>query len=245
MREAEAKAKTQANKKSPKPDSPEEVVGVGNSADAGGTKEGGKEKGVAGRKKYTVGGAGEGQEVIKDGEEKGKEEDEVVETPERRAARTELGRLLKKAPSEFAYTHTLSDSTTTIRENPLTMSIVIIFSKSYCPHSARAKRILLDEYEIEPAPYVVELDQHEIGADLQSLLAERTGRRTVPNVLINGVSIGGGDDVAALADAGTLSSKISDLAAKKILKAEVRATVEKKVVKEEGGHEAHQGHGLR
>ncbi|KAJ6150810.1 hypothetical protein N7470_007404 [Penicillium chermesinum] len=52
---------------------------------------------------------------------------------------------------------------------------VIIFSKSYCPHSKRAKTILLEGYEISPKPYVVELDQHRLGADLQSLLAETTG----------------------------------------------------------------------
>ncbi|KAE8366709.1 ribosomal protein L6, alpha-beta domain-containing protein [Aspergillus caelatus] len=69
---------------------------------------------------------------------------------------------------------------------------------SYCPHSARAKSILLDKYSIVPAPYVVELDQHALGQPLQALLAENTGRRTVPNVLVSGRSIGGGDDVVAL-----------------------------------------------
>jgi glutaredoxin len=37
---------------------------------------------------------------------------------------------------------------------------VIIFSKSYCPFSAKAKRILVEKYSIVPAPFVVELDQH-------------------------------------------------------------------------------------
>ncbi|KAB8240190.1 ribosomal protein L6, alpha-beta domain-containing protein [Aspergillus flavus] len=88
---------------------------------------------------------------------------------------------------------------------------VIIFSKSYCPHSARAKSILLDKYSIVPAPYVVELDQHSLGQPLQALLAENTGRRTVPNILVSGRSIGGGDDVVALDEKDELASTFKKL----------------------------------
>ncbi|KAE8159157.1 ribosomal protein L6, alpha-beta domain-containing protein [Aspergillus tamarii] len=88
---------------------------------------------------------------------------------------------------------------------------VIVFSKSYCPHSARAKSILLDKYSIVPAPYVVELDQHALGQPLQALLAENTGRRTVPNVLVSGRSIGGGDDVVALDEKDELASTFKKL----------------------------------
>ncbi|CZR60890.1 related to glutaredoxin [Phialocephala subalpina] len=103
----------------------------------------------------------------------------------------------------------------------LKKSPIIIFSKSYCPHSKRAKDILLGKYIIDPAPYVVELDQHKQGPQLQALLAEKTGRKTVPNVLINGVSIGGGDDVAELHESKTLIDKINEFGGKKIL--EVKA----------------------
>ncbi|KAB8259604.1 ribosomal protein L6, alpha-beta domain-containing protein [Aspergillus pseudonomiae] len=88
---------------------------------------------------------------------------------------------------------------------------VIVFSKSYCPHSARAKSILLDKYSIVPAPYVVELDQHALGQPLQALLAENTGRRTVPNVLVSGRSIGGGDEVAALDEKDELASTLKTM----------------------------------
>ncbi|KAJ6131050.1 hypothetical protein N7523_001510 [Penicillium sp. IBT 18751x] len=96
----------------------------------------------------------------------------------------------------------------------LKQSPVIIFSKSYCPYSKKAKSILLDHYSISPKPFVVELDQHPIGAALQSLLAQKTGRRTVPNVLVNGKSIGGGDDVAALDHSDELASKLRELGGK-------------------------------
>ncbi|KAI9928533.1 hypothetical protein MW887_001747 [Aspergillus wentii] len=99
----------------------------------------------------------------------------------------------------------------------LKRSPIIIFSKSYCPHSARAKSILLDQYSIVPAPYVVELDKHPLGAKLQALLAENTGRRTVPNVLVNGKTIGGGDDVAALNEKDELASKLKTLGGKWIV----------------------------
>lgn len=49
-----------------------------------------------------------------------------------------------------------------------------------------------------PAPYVVELDNHHHGTELQAHLGEITGRRTVPNILVNGKSIGGGDELRNL-----------------------------------------------
>jgi glutaredoxin len=99
----------------------------------------------------------------------------------------------------------------------LTHKTVIIFSKSYCPYSTKAKRILLEEYTIVPSPFVVELDLHPLGPKLQDCLAKNTGRRTVPNVLVNGRSIGGGDDMEALDSAGELSSKIKDYAGKRVM----------------------------
>ncbi|KAF7895373.1 hypothetical protein EAF00_007187 [Botryotinia globosa] len=98
----------------------------------------------------------------------------------------------------------------------LKKSPIIIFSKSYCPHSKRAKDILLEKYTIDPLPYVVELDKHPLGGKLQGRLYQLTGRRTVPNVLINGVSIGGGDDVVELDEKRTLGEKVKDLGGKKI-----------------------------
>jgi glutaredoxin len=90
----------------------------------------------------------------------------------------------------------------------------VIFSKSYCPYSKRAKAILLEKYNIVPAPHVVELDQHAMGPQLQALLAKNTGRHTVPNVLVNGKSIGGGDDVTALDEKDELASTLKSLGGK-------------------------------
>jgi len=114
------------------------------------------------------------------------------------------------------------------------MFAVIIFSKSYCPHSKRAKNILLEKYIIDPAPYVVELDKHELGPQLQAKLADLTGRRTVPNVLIQAVSIGGGDDVAELDIKKTLIGKVKELGGKRILDVRERPTEEREENPESG-----------
>lgn len=61
---------------------------------------------------------------------------------------------------------------------------------------------------------MVELDQHPLGPQLQALLGENTGRRTVPNVLVSGRSIGGGDDVAALDEKDELASTLKSYGGK-------------------------------
>lgn len=83
---------------------------------------------------------------------------------------------------------------------------VIIVSKSYCPHSSRAKKILLEKYDINPAPFVLELDKHPNGAELQAHIAKVSDRRTVPNVFVLHKTRGGGDEMAHLDLANSLLS---------------------------------------
>ncbi|KAF2754458.1 glutaredoxin [Pseudovirgaria hyperparasitica] len=99
----------------------------------------------------------------------------------------------------------------------LKRSPIIIFSKSYCPYSKTAKHILLDLYKITPPPHVVELDQHELGPGLQDALAKMTNRKTVPNILINGLSIGGGDDIKTLHQDGKIIDTITTTGGKRII----------------------------
>lgn len=100
--------------------------------------------------------------------------------------------------------------------------LVIIFSKTYCGFSKRAKALLLERYVIDPPPHVVELDVHPLGPELQDLLKETTGRGTVPNIMINGVSIGGSDDIADLDHGGTLVTKIQDLGEARMVSMKLR-----------------------
>lgn len=165
-------------------------------------------KSVAGRKTMLKGGetkdlhsGKEAPMAVDRGKEKypaGKkvEKEEKVESKEDHEVEMELNSILKKGP-------------------------IIIFSKSYCPFSAKAKRILLEKYTIVPAPYVVELDTHPLGPGLQAALAKSTGRRTVPNVLVSGRSIGGGDDIEALDAGGGLVEKVKGMAGKRIMEAKL------------------------
>ncbi|KAM5466514.1 hypothetical protein MauCBS54593_005771 [Microsporum audouinii] len=98
----------------------------------------------------------------------------------------------------------------------LKRSPIIIFSKSYCPFSKKAKFYLLEKYDITPAPFVVELDEHPLGKELQGLLATNTGRKTVPNILVNGKTIGGGDEIETLYTSGELGTKLQSLGGKRV-----------------------------
>ncbi|KAF4770821.1 hypothetical protein HAV15_012744 [Penicillium sp. str.  len=145
---------------------------------------------IAGRTKMTVQSDVKSEEE-KEREEKAKREREEKERKEAEA-KTELNAILKRAP-------------------------IIVFSKSYCPYSKKAKLILLEHYSIEPKPFVVELDKHPLGPYLQALLAQSTGRRTVPNVLVSGKSIGGGDDIVALDQSDELASTLRQMGGKWIV----------------------------
>lgn len=82
LQDAAKLAKEKANSKSPKPDAPSDVEGVGSAA------EGARDRGVAGRKKIP---GGEAQEPLKE------------ETKEEHDVEVELNSILKKSPSEFSY----------------------------------------------------------------------------------------------------------------------------------------------
>uniref|UniRef100_A0A8C5P332 Thioredoxin reductase 3 n=1 Tax=Jaculus jaculus TaxID=51337 RepID=A0A8C5P332_JACJA len=67
---------------------------------------------------------------------------------------------------------------------------VMIFSKSYCPHSTRVKELFSSlgvDYNI------LELDQVDDGANFQEVLSEITNQKTVPNIFVNKVHVGGCD----------------------------------------------------
>lgn len=146
------------------------------------------------------------------------------ETAEDHDVEMELNAILKKSPStcyissSFSPSHNNKTKTQTNPPNPP----AIIFSKSYCPHSKAAKHILLEKYHIVPDPYVVELDLHPLGAKMQQALAHMTGRRTVPNVLLMGKSIGGGDDMIELDETDALVEKFKTMGGSRIKTVEHR-----------------------
>lgn len=139
-----------------------------------------------------VGSSAGGQKGLKGkGGSKETETDEEPKSEEDQEVETTLSNILKKSP-------------------------VVIFSKTFCPFSKRAKGVLLEKYSIDPAPYVVELDEHPMGKQLQARLAVTTGRKTVPNIMINGKSVGGSDEIAELDSRKTLIDKFKSMGGKKL-----------------------------
>lgn len=78
------------------------------------------------------------------------------------------------------------------------MSNVIVYSKAQCPYCVMAKE-LLQSRGIAFEEIRVDLDQDKLAEMLRL-----SNRRTVPQIFINGTSIGGYDDLVALVKAGKL-----------------------------------------
>jgi len=89
-------------------------------------------------------------------------------------------------------------------EEMVALQPVMMFSKSWCPFCAKAKQAL-QENGIQVA--VLELDTlgSETEAEIQDILADVAGAKTVPRVFIGGKCIGGGDDTVRLGESGELA----------------------------------------
>ena len=88
--------------------------------------------------------------------------------------------------------------------HPRPHSKVVIFSKTTCPYCTKAKRAFASIGV--SAPHVIELDTRADCDAVQAELKKLTGASSVPRVYVGGVFLGGGDDTAAAAANGTLTS---------------------------------------
>lgn len=87
---------------------------------------------------------------------------------------------------------------------------VVVFSKPFCPYCRQALEALRSEMRNGESPFVVDLtEMGEVGWRVQQALGALTGRRTVPNVFVNGKYVGGGDETVALHREGKLSRLIA------------------------------------
>ncbi|XP_003699811.1 uncharacterized protein LOC100880851 [Megachile rotundata] len=82
---------------------------------------------------------------------------------------------------------------------------VVIFSKTTCPYCKMAKQVFEN---LQKKYTAIELDEREDGDDIQSILGDMTGARTVPRVFVKGECLGGGTDVKKLFDSGELQKKL-------------------------------------
>eukprot|EP00850_Spirogloea_muscicola_P021044 SM000234S07904 [mRNA] locus=s234:136169:138182:- [translate_table: standard] len=90
---------------------------------------------------------------------------------------------------------------------------IVVFSKSYCPYCKRAKHAFA---ELGADPWVVELDERGDGADIQDQLYQMVGRRTVPQVFIDGNHIGGSDDTVEALASGKLAEMVGAIGAQEL-----------------------------
>ena len=84
------------------------------------------------------------------------------------------------------------------------MARVEIYTTPSCPFCVRAKRLL----QARGIPY----DEVDVAddPDLRADLVQRTGRRTVPQIFIDGEPIGGFEELAALDASTRLANLVAD-----------------------------------
>lgn len=79
------------------------------------------------------------------------------------------------------------------------MAKVTMYSTAVCPYCVRAEMLLKQRGVEEIEKIRIDLDPAQ-----RSIMMERTGRRTVPQIYIGDTHVGGYDDLAALDRAGGL-----------------------------------------
>ena len=82
---------------------------------------------------------------------------------------------------------------------------ITLYTKGYCPYCARAKALLNQKGIIQWTEY----DLEELPGKQSEMIARSDGRRTVPQIFINGTHIGGSDDLAALDAADKLDAYLA------------------------------------
>jgi glutaredoxin 3 len=81
---------------------------------------------------------------------------------------------------------------------------VLVYVTNYCPYCTQAKRLL----QKKKAPFT-EINVEE-RPDLRSWLVSASGQTTVPQVFINGRSVGGFTDLSALDRQGKLDGLLAE-----------------------------------
>jgi glutaredoxin 3 len=84
------------------------------------------------------------------------------------------------------------------------MATVEIYTTMWCPFCHRAKTLLSSK-----GVAFTEIDVEGNRAKRQEMLERSGGRLTVPQIFINGVGIGGSDDLAALEASGKLDPMLA------------------------------------
>ena len=86
---------------------------------------------------------------------------------------------------------------------------IVIYSKTFCPFCKQTKEVF-SNLKADPAPLIHELDTLSDGAQRQAALAEITGKKTVPNIFINGQHVGGNSDLCNVLQDGSLADMLHE-----------------------------------
>ncbi len=80
------------------------------------------------------------------------------------------------------------------------MANIVMYTKDYCPYCTRAKQLLGNKGYKD----INEIDITHDEALQQEMISKSGGRKTVPQIFINGTHVGGFDDMNALNTQGKL-----------------------------------------
>uniref|UniRef100_A0A914YJF6 Glutaredoxin domain-containing protein n=1 Tax=Panagrolaimus superbus TaxID=310955 RepID=A0A914YJF6_9BILA len=80
---------------------------------------------------------------------------------------------------------------------------LMVFSKTYCPYSKRAKKLLHETLKAKEME-VLEINEREDMSKIQDHLLSISGVRTVPQVFLDGKFIGGATDLEKMQKKGNL-----------------------------------------
>jgi glutaredoxin 3 len=86
----------------------------------------------------------------------------------------------------------------------ISVAKVLMYSTAVCPYCVRAEQLLKRKGIQE-----IEKVRVDLQPELRVEMMEKTGRRTVPQIYINGEHVGGYDDLAALDQAGGLDKLLA------------------------------------
>lgn len=84
------------------------------------------------------------------------------------------------------------------------MSKVVMYTTAVCPYCVRAEQLLRSKGVTE-----IEKIRVDLQPELRTVMMERTGRRTVPQIYINGEYVGGFGELASLNHAGGLDGLLA------------------------------------
>ncbi len=89
--------------------------------------------------------------------------------------------------------------------HPMLMKKIVMYTSSHCPYCLMAERLLA-------AKGVTAIEKIRVDLDPQRRreMMERTGRRTVPQIFIDDLHIGGFQELAALDHQGELDRLLQD-----------------------------------